>query len=62
MNHKNRVVYSQHPYCCVNKIILRLFLKQSKCDVLICLPNLFYSYGAAKMNDLVHGVIALLAL
>ena len=30
------VVYSPHPYCCVNNIVLTLFLKQSKFDVLIC--------------------------
>ena len=41
------VVYSQHPYCYVNNIVLTLFLKQSKFDVLICSLNLFNSHGAA---------------
>ena len=41
------VVYSQHPYCCVNNNVLKLFLKQSKFDVLICSFNLFHSHGAA---------------
>ena len=45
------VVYIQHPYCCVNNIVLTLFLKQSKFDVLICSFNLFYSQGAAYMNE-----------
>ena len=33
------VVYSQHPYCCVNSIILTLFLKESEIDVRICSPQ-----------------------
>ena len=41
------VVYSQHPYCCVNNFVLVLFLKQSKFDVLICSLNLFHSHGVA---------------
>ena len=41
------VVYSQHPYCCVNNIVLALFLKQSKFDVLICSLNLFHSHEAS---------------
>ena len=50
MNHTHIVVYSQHPYCCVNNIVLTLFMKQSKYDVLICSLNLFHSQGAAYMN------------
>ena len=38
-------IYSQHPYYCVNNIVLTLFLKQSKVDVLICSLNLFHSHG-----------------
>ena len=45
------VVYSQHPYCCVNNIVLTLFLKLSKFDVLICSLSLFHSHGAAYMKD-----------
>ena len=41
------VVYSQNSYCYVNNIVLTLFLKQSKFDVLICSLNLFHSQGAA---------------
>ena len=41
------VVSSQHPYCCVNNIVLILLLKQSKFDVLICSLNLFHSREAA---------------
>ena len=37
----------EHPYCCVNNIVLTLFLKQSKFDVRICSLNLFHSHGAA---------------
>ena len=40
------IVYSHHPYDCVNNIVLTLFLKQSKFDVLICSFNLFHSHGA----------------
>ena len=43
----NIVVYSQHPYCFVNNIVLTLFMKQSKFDVLICSLNLFHSHGVA---------------
>ena len=45
MSNINIVIYSQHPYCCVNNIVLTL--KQSKFDVLIHLLNLFHSHGAA---------------
>ena len=41
------VVYSRHPYCCVNNIVLTLFLKQSKLDVIIFSLNVFHSHGAA---------------
>ena len=47
INNNNIYIYSQHPYCCVNNIVLTLFLKQSKFDVLICSLNLFHSHGAA---------------
>ena len=45
------VVYSQHPYCCINNIVLTRFLKQSQFDVLICSLNLFHSHGATQMNE-----------
>ena len=37
-NNKNTnisIVFSQHPYCCVNKIVLTVFLNESKVDVLV---------------------------
>ena len=40
-------IHIQHPYCCVNNIVLTLFLKQSTFDVLICSLNLFHSHGAS---------------
>ena len=52
MNNTNIIINSQHPYyCCVNNIVLTLFLKQSKIDVLICSLNLFHSHGATYMNE-----------
>ena len=46
------VVYSQHPYCGVNNIVLSIFLKQPKFDVLICSLNLFIHMEQRKlMND-----------
>ena len=50
-NNINIVAYSLHPYLCVNNIVLTLFMKQSKFDVLICSLNLFHSHGAAYMNE-----------
>ena len=47
VDYVTKCIYSQHPYCCVNNIVLALFLKQSKFDVLICSLNLFQSHGAA---------------
>ena len=47
INNNNMYIYSQHPYRCVNSIVLTLFLKQSKFDVLICSLNLFHLHGAA---------------
>ena len=35
-NNMMMVVSSQHPYCCVDNIVLKLFLKQSKFGVLVC--------------------------
>ena len=35
INNNNIYIYSQHPYCCVNNIVLTPFLKHSKFDVLI---------------------------
>ena len=40
------VVYSKHPYCCENTIVLTLFLKQSKLGILIC-SQIVHSHGAA---------------
>ena len=34
INNNNIYIYSQHPCCCVNNIVLTLFLKQSIFDVL----------------------------
>ena len=38
------VVYSQHPYCCVNNIVLTRFMKQSHFHLRMCSLNLFNSY------------------
>ena len=40
-------IFTQHPYCCVNNIVLTLFLNESKVDVRIHSLNLFHSHGAA---------------
>ena len=47
INNNNIYIYSQHPYCCENNIVLTLFVKQSKFDILICSLNLFHLHGPA---------------
>ena len=45
------IVFDVFGYNNNNNIVLTLFLKQSKFDVLICSLNLFHSHGAALMNE-----------
>ena len=46
-NNNILTIFTQHPYCCVNNIVLTLFLNESKVDVRIHSHNLFHSHGAA---------------
>ena len=41
------ILFTQHPYCCVNNIVLTLFLNSAKFDVHIHSLNLIQLHGVA---------------
>ena len=47
-NNNISTIFTQHPYCCVNNIVLTLFLNESKFDVRIHSLNLFHSRGTSS--------------